>query len=65
MVKKKFRVTLGRLVREQKEVIVEAESEDDIDLHDAYENADDEKGWEPDVEFGCAEGSHDVVGEEV
>jgi hypothetical protein len=59
MAKKKFRVTLSRMIREQVDVIVEAESEDDIDLNEVYCNYEDED-WEIDADWGCEAGMHTV-----
>ncbi len=60
MAKKKFTVTLARMVREQVDVIVEAESEDDIDLKKVYYDYIG-NDWEPDVEWGCDPGTHTIV----
>lgn len=62
MAKKKFRVTLSRMVREQVDVIVEAESEEDINLKEVYCNYEDED-WEPDADWGCEPGAHIIEGE--
>lgn len=58
--KKKFKVHLARLLRETVCVIVEAESEDDIDVGDVYDDYDDED-WEPD--FDWVEAGEHYVGE--
>ena len=64
----KFKVELGRLVRQVRLVEVEAESAADIDLKDVYEKDDgiemDEDhpdGWEMDADWGCEEGTHVVL----
>ena len=59
MAKKKFKIHLARLVRETAYVIVEAESEDDIDVGDVYDNYEDDD-WEPDLAWGCDAGTHSI-----
>ncbi len=63
MAKKKFTVTLARMIREQVDVTVEAESEDDIDLKEVYCNYEGED-WEVDVDWGCEAGTHTVEEED-
>lgn len=67
----KFKVELGRLVRQVRLVEVEAESAQAIDLKDLYESDDgmemDEDhpdGWEMDADWGCEEGTHIVLGDD-
>ncbi len=62
MAKKKFKVTLARLLRQTVTLIVEAESEADIDLKEIYCEHD-EENWEDDISWGCEPGTHTVVGE--
>jgi hypothetical protein len=59
----KFKVVLGRLVRETASVIVEAPSLDELEgrLSEVYRRYDGD--WAPDVEWGCEESdSHAVTG---
>jgi hypothetical protein len=59
----KFRVTLGRLVRESASIVVSAKSKKDLEarLHEVYEAYDGD--WSPDVEWGCNESDcHTVDG---
>ena len=61
MAKKKFTVTLARLFRQTASVIVEAESEDDIDLSEVYFEHE-EENWEDDMTW-CEPGTHTIDGE--
>ena len=55
----KFNVTFARLVRETKTIEVEAETEGEINTEALYEE-DDGTDFEPDMEWGCEEGTHHV-----
>lgn len=60
----KFRVLLGRLVRETVEITVEASSQKEVEdrMKEVYEDYDG-CDWEPDDEWGCEPSdSHVVVG---
>ncbi len=59
----KFIVKIGRLVREEAEVVVEADSIDDVkNMTDAiYEDYDGE--WTPDTQWGCSESDSHTVSE--
>lgn len=60
----KFKVTLGRLVRETASVVVEAESAKEVEsrLSDVFEMY--EGDWSEDVEWGCQESdSHTFDGD--
>jgi hypothetical protein len=60
----KFNVCLGRLVREQATIVVEAKSKEDLEerLSEVYENYDGD--WEEDMEWGCEESdSHNIIGD--
>lgn len=60
----KFYVTLGRLVREEATVVVEAKSANEVKerLHDVYEEYDGD--WTEDVVWGCEESdSHTFDGD--
>ena len=62
----KYEVMLGRLIREVKTVVVEAESPDALEdmLNEIYAETDDCDGWEPDFEWGTEEAEcHVVLGE--
>ena len=61
MAKKKFRVRLGRLLRETKVVTVEAEDQGAVDVQDVYQS-DNGEGWIPD-QRGTNEGAHKILGE--
>jgi hypothetical protein len=66
--RKHFTVTLGRLVREQLTITVEADSREDLEakLNEVYEKAGDahDGEWDTDYEWGADEGTH-TVDEEV
>jgi len=59
----KFNVQLARIVRETALVVVEAPSREELDvrLAEAYEACSEDLEWEPDVCWGCEEGTHMIV----
>lgn len=61
----KFIITLARLVRETVTVRAEAEDLDAArkmasDIYEADKYADEDLKWQPDFEWGCDPGTHDV-----
>jgi hypothetical protein len=58
----KFKVELARLVREVKTVVVEAPSFEELDsrLEEVYD-AEDGLSWEPDSDWGCDMGTHQIL----
>ena len=57
-----FNVCLGRLVRENATVTVEAKSKEDLQdrLHEVYDKYDGD-GWVPDTEWGCEPSDTHVI----
>ena len=65
--KRYFRVQLAMLVRQLADVIVVKDVTSSVDFYDlmneAYELTDGTEFTEPDIEWGCDEGTHTFVGE--
>lgn len=61
----KFSVQVAMLVRETRTVIVDAPSFEVLEsrLDDVYELACELDEWVSDVEWGCDEGTHTIIGE--
>lgn len=60
----RFKVELGRLVRETRTIVVECASEEELTerLAEVYEKDDDLGVWDEDAQWGCEEGTHTVIG---
>ena len=60
----KFKVELARLVRETRVVVVEATTQEELQerLSEVYDLDDDLGEWKDDVEWGCDEGTHTIIG---
>ena len=61
----KFKVELARLVRETRVVVVDCDSEEDLNsrLDEVYDKDDDLGTWDEDAMWGCSAGTHTVIGE--